>query len=335
MFLRFRLLLLASTLCAGLPAVAQVALGPVEFHGYGDFTALHTSHEDDGWGREHDVSLVAHLPLSQSVELWVQGAHSSETDAVKLDWAFLDWSMNPVTSLRLGQIKLPFGLINEVRDVQALRLSASMPHVYSDELQIIDEAVRGMALERRVDRDSGAALTLELYAALQMLPDAGEVRDSRVVGARAAWSPAGDGWNYSFSGYFGKQDSDADTSGAVRRQNKRAAALSVERAWGRWTMKGEVARASIGDINFIPVYLQLDHRSSARWGAFARAETTRLRGTGDAERLSRFAAGAAWMATSHLGARLEVAHNTGTHRHVTGSARENWTDVHVSVNFVF
>jgi hypothetical protein len=331
----YRLLIACIALGAAAVAGAQVKLGPVELHGYGDVTAVHAdSDAAHGWEVRHDVSLVAHLPLSERVEFWAQGAHLGEGVGLKLDWAFFNWQLTPATTLRIGQIKLPFGLINETRDVQALRPSVSLPQLYTDDLSIIDEAFRGVAVEQRIAGASGSETTLELFAARQIIPDADDARTGYVFGSRISWKPAASSWMYRVSAYAGHVDP-LEYLPVADRQDKYAFALAAERSWDAWQLQVEVARATVDVVDKTPAYLQLRRRWSDRWASFIRLESTQLIFEGETGRWDRAGAGLAWMPTHHLGARMEVSRNKrGQHSEILHQ-NESWFEASFALNFVF
>jgi hypothetical protein len=312
---------------------AQAKLGPVEFHGYGDVTTHSGDSADESWDTHHDFSLVATTALGEKAKLWVQGAYLSHV-GLRLDWAFLDWSLTPTTTLRIGQIRLPFGLDNELRDVQALRPSASLPQVYEDEVGIIDESLRGLAVEHRATTAAGSELTTEVFFAAAMVPDTETAETGHVVGTRVVWSPAESRWSYRVSGYAGQIRPDTAAPGSAL-QNKDALAVSVQRTWNVWKLSAEVAHARISDKTYLPVYVQLEQSWGSRWSGFARVEQLRATQQNSSTRQQILGGGVAWKPSLHWGARAELLANKLSADVVPSTARTSWLDAHLSVNFMF
>jgi hypothetical protein len=65
--------------------------------------------------------------LRAGIQLFSRNVGEFDDLSPRLDWAFLDYRWNDRLGLRAGIIKLPFGLFNEVTDVDAARLPILLP----------------------------------------------------------------------------------------------------------------------------------------------------------------------------------------------------------------
>lgn len=342
-----RLAAIVAALAVGMSAAAQdLTADGFDLHGYGHVEALHRGGTDGGSEVEHDVSLLGHWRLNQRGSVWLQLAHLSETRRVRVDWGFLDWELTPTVTLRAGQVRLPLGLYNETRDVQALRPSASLPLLYDEDLRLADESLRGLSFEQRGDALSGE-FSMEAYAALAMVPDADKAARSRVLGGRLTWNHPSTGVTLNLSGYAGRTSSSAETGDADGEpahagwQRKRGLVVSGRLDRGSWTFDAEAGLARLGDVRLSTAYGQASRRLSDQWAMFVRAERMQLRPEGaEALRLDRLSAGLAWSPSPRWGLRLEASRERGARLHevedattepVTGSQNV----VRLSVNTSF
>ncbi len=96
-----------------------------------------------------------------------------ETDSIGLDWAFVDYRFNEDLSVRGGQVKMPWGIYNELRDVKYLHLSTVLPYMYvkgkGGTTDIVHEALRGVAATYRIDLGGAGRLVID--------PVVGEIAD--------------------------------------------------------------------------------------------------------------------------------------------------------------
>ena len=153
---------LAAVLAATLIALASGSAAAIdvgdriEVHGFGDLGHEVANANATGRGlgdREtgHNLSLVGVWQATDRLKAWAQLFQSSELGKVRVDWAFLDYQTASGQTLRFGRVRLPFGLHNESRDVQALRPSASLPYLYDEEMAFVDESFDGGSVEHKFD----------------------------------------------------------------------------------------------------------------------------------------------------------------------------------------
>lgn len=114
---------------------------------------------------------------------------------VKPDWYYLDYSYRDWLGVRAGRVKIPFGLYNDVSDIDSARASILLPQsVYPAVDRDILLAVTGVEAYGRVTGRAGA-LDYRAYGGTIFLDadstsNSGSVSNSRVpyvVGARLMW----------------------------------------------------------------------------------------------------------------------------------------------------
>jgi hypothetical protein len=237
--------------------------------------------------------------------------------------------------MRLGQTRMPMGLINEARDVQTLRNSISMPMLYDEEHGLVAEALRGVVVEHRRESAQAGGLIAEGYAAGSMVPDEhSNGVSARIAGGRLQWTPPlSTPWTFALSAYGGSQAS-SEPDAAPGRSPRHALVLSAKVHAMDWDFSGEIGTGRTGEGRARVGYLQADREMASQSAFFARVESSRLRAVDDddaSERRSRLAIGLAWKPSPHWGFRIEA----GTNRHSseTTPPRTQWNDVAVSFNF--
>ena len=85
----------------------------------------------DGSFEFSEVGINFTRPLSQDLRLGLQlfarDLGPIGNYGVNADWYYIDYSPSPVLGLRVGRLKLPFGLYNEVNDIDAARATVLLP----------------------------------------------------------------------------------------------------------------------------------------------------------------------------------------------------------------
>jgi hypothetical protein len=91
----------------------------------------------DGTFEVNELGLTISSQLSDKLRVGMQLLARDMGDIgnneVKLDWAFADYHYSDYLGLRVGKVKLPFGLYNEARDTDFLRATAFLPQGLYDE----------------------------------------------------------------------------------------------------------------------------------------------------------------------------------------------------------
>jgi hypothetical protein len=117
--------------------------------------------------------------------------------SVKADWFYLDYRFADWLGFRAGRIKLPFGLYNEINDIDSARVPILLPQsLYPTQSRDYLLAQTGGELYGRLDGGVAGALDYRAYGGtiyLDLQRDAGnpiqinELEVPYVVGARLLW----------------------------------------------------------------------------------------------------------------------------------------------------
>jgi len=337
-----RLARFASGLCAFALAPAchaQDAEGAFAVHGYGQASALKSVSAPGGkFQLDYDLSVLGVWRVRPDFRAWVQLARYRELNSTRLEWAFLDWDVSGSTTLRLGQTRVPMGLVNEARDVQTLRNSVSKPLLYDGAHGLVDEALRGVVVEHRHESADTGNLVAETYASGATIRDESSAVAARLVGGRVQWTPSSS-WNIAASAYAGRQAAQAEEAAGWR--SRRALVLSAKLHAMDWDLSAELGAGRSGEGTLRVGYLQGERDISPQHAVFARVESSdRQAAAGDAretaEQRTRLAAGVAWKPSPRWGCRLEAGSNRAspTIPHPPATApRTRWNDLAVGVNF--
>ncbi len=327
-----------------LPAHAVNFGDSLQLHGYGDLAQTHSNVDAGGERRgarltSYNLSLVGTWELSDRTSVWAQVFQSTEPGRPRIDWAYVDHRSANGLRWRAGQVRLPFGLHNEFRDVQALRPGATLPMVYDEELGIVDESFYGASLESE-HRFAASALSYEIYAVGALLPGGDRTSYGRGVGGRAVLETPLPGLSFRLSGYSARLDPERDGA----RLAKRATALSLRWEQGPWDVQAETSRAWRYDHAIRAHYLQGSWQPVDAWELMARVEravTDTAQSGDDAFTESRRVLGLAWRFNHNLGVRLEHRWHRGYGLAVTnevvepGDGRKRSQSSVLSVNYQF
>ena len=316
----------------------------ISLHGYGDAGYAWSNVDaikQDSVRREtiSNLSLVGIWRASERTKVWAQLFRSGELGTVRIDWAFIDFQAPTGQTLRLGRVRMPFGLHNESRDVQALRPSASMPYLYNEELALVDESFDGASVEQRFALDGGA-ITVEAFAANRMLSGGKQTARGPTVGTRAIIETPVEGLSFRASAFAGRLTPDTTDT----RKTKRGWAASARYKQDAVDLQAEVARGFLYERRVATWYLQAAHDVGERWETFARIEgvvtDTAQRGD-DAFQEQRWAVGAAYKISDNFGVRLEQQFHRGYGIPVlneaieAGAGRHRWASTLLSLNCQF
>ena len=128
--------LIATALAAmALPLHAQEGASPVNFHGFGSWAYGRTTDNNFlGGTPEGDyrhVTMTANISKSidDRLAIHAQGEIREDEDNahVSLSYAFADYKLSDRLSLRVGQVKHPFGIYTEVFDVDDDHADVAVP----------------------------------------------------------------------------------------------------------------------------------------------------------------------------------------------------------------
>jgi hypothetical protein len=143
------------------PLRAQDESRPVDIHAYGDWTYGRTNHNvflagsPEGDYERLSMALNLSKRIDEKLSIHSQGFVDSHGDTeVSLDYAFAEYKLSDLLSLRIGQVKHPFGIYTEVFDVGTLRPFIDLPQAFYGPAGFVGESYKGI----------GAAGTAELGA---------------------------------------------------------------------------------------------------------------------------------------------------------------------------
>ena len=251
---------------------AVYAADQLEIHGYGHQGYLQTTDntylgaDTNGTWDYNALALVFTAKIDDKSKVWAQLHNTSKT--TRLDWVFLDFQVNNNLVARVGQIKMPFGLYNEIRDIEFLHLSTLNQALYSEAAEIAHEAYRGAAIV--YDHDfGGGRLSWDAYL--------GEVAENnllvttknrRLVGGRVTYKTPVDGLRFMASAYSNKLD---DTV-AAKQGTKEAWLLSADYTNNNWDLKAEYANMdnSLEGKSSKSYYAQAGYTFAEKWTPFVR-----------------------------------------------------------------
>ena len=306
---------LAAALCVfvGLDAVA-VELAPcLELRGDGHAAVQREAISAAAPSEiEHDLSLLGTLAIGEHGRVWMQVAKLSETRRVKLDFLCFDRDLTPQTTLRIGQTRLPLGFYNETRDLQALRVSASLPLLHGGDEGPLDEGLRGVVVDHRFSASEWVKFGIAAFLAWAVVPDALRAERGSVGGGRLSWDMPWPGLTFKLSGYGGRLE-DVET-GANVRQREQILVASAQYESGPWALAAEGAQTQAANHRHRVAHVQAARDLVPQWRAFVRAESLRDADPSSnepARRRKRLSVGAAWQAAAHWGLRVEAARNSG------------------------
>jgi hypothetical protein len=102
--------------------------------------------------------------LRMGVQLFSGGFLTTGTFVAKADWFYLDYRWRDWLGLRAGRVKLPFGLYNEINDIDAARLPILLPQsTYPVQNRNFLLAQTGFELYGYLSSQSMGALEYRLY----------------------------------------------------------------------------------------------------------------------------------------------------------------------------
>lgn len=107
-----------------------------------------------------------------------------------LDWAVVEYTVADWLKLRAGRLKLPYGLYNESRDIDAARISVMLPEgVYDEVYRGILSAASGFGVTGHVPLGPAGDLAYDAVVGILRPPDDSLIRSHTrsLVGGRALW----------------------------------------------------------------------------------------------------------------------------------------------------
>lgn len=125
--------------------------------------------------------------LRVAAQVFARDLGSQGNHRVTLDWALGDYSYRDWLGIRVGRIKLPFGLYNTLRDVDLARAEILQPaSIYPLSQRDLVAAFNGASVYGRLRLGDGGGLEYEAFGGTQDLDDVYAVRRFVADGSQAA-----------------------------------------------------------------------------------------------------------------------------------------------------
>lgn len=140
------------------------------------------SYSEDGTSEFHETIINFQKQMDDKTRLGVQfiskDLGQEGNHQVKIDWAYGDYRFNDRWGLRLGRVKVPFGLYNKYRDIDMLRTPVMLPAtVYMEDYRQYITAFNGGVVYANLPAGKGDFELEFAYGTSDMDPDSGIVKD--------------------------------------------------------------------------------------------------------------------------------------------------------------
>ncbi len=190
-YIRRVLIVATSLLVVGSGMSLSVTAGPLtslenlpfDIHGFLSLGYLDSSKNNyfagtkDGTGDFREFGLNASKSFTPKLRVGAQIVARTlgdvGDDEVVLDWAVMDYHWHDNLGIRIGKIKMPLGLHNQTRDVDALRTSILLPQsIYPEQLRDTLSALVGVGLYGELPiGEAFGSLSYEVQAGRFDIPD--------------------------------------------------------------------------------------------------------------------------------------------------------------------
>jgi len=149
-------------------------VGEVSIHGFASTGYMRSDHNnfllasEDGSFEFNEVGINLGTAITENIRVGIQLYSFDLGDIgnndVSLDWAFLDYEWKEWLGLRVGKIKIPYGLYNETQDYDMLRTCILLPQsVYHKYLREVLISTQGMALYGKLPLSRAGKLKYNLF----------------------------------------------------------------------------------------------------------------------------------------------------------------------------
>ncbi|MBI2778990.1 MAG: hypothetical protein HYX62_04300 [Gammaproteobacteria bacterium] len=284
------------------------------------------------------LAIVLAAKLDGKTRVWAN-LHNT-VERTRIDWAFLDYQASANLTLRVGQVKMPVGLYNEIRDIKFLQMSTLLPALYQEAAGITEEAYRGVGLTYNHDVGAGR-LSWDGYAG-QVVPieSLANQKMRRMVGGRVTYNAPVDGLRFMATAY----DSQVENTGINEKSSKKAWVLSADYKANNLDLKAEYAPMKFFGVKGKTYYAQAGYTLAEKWTPFIRYDyvTTDSAESGDPSHYQKVASlGVGYKFSDSVGFRLENHWNRGyalpvaSGETVAGAGKNNWNMFAASINFIF
>ena len=317
----------------------------LEIHGYGyqgylqgkDNTYLNA--DDKGTWDYNSLSLVFTVKIDDKSKVWAQLYSNSEK--TRLDWAYVDYQLTNELTGRAGQIKMPVGLYNEIRDIKFLQLSTLEPMLYQAASEIIQESFRGISVIYDI---GGLSLDAYMGQLTEWQKDTTPgPKNKRLVGGRVTYKTPVEGLKFMASAY-NSAIVDTDPAALVTNGNREAWVLSTDYANNNFDVKAEYAKMKFFNEESETYYVQAGYTFAEKWTPFMRYDyitTDVAERTNPAYYQKARVLGLNYKINDNIAARIENHWNNGyampvaSKEVVAGTGKEDWNMLAASISFIF
>ncbi|MDA3959588.1 MAG: hypothetical protein PF961_02275 [Planctomycetota bacterium] len=178
--------------CCGLACGVTGAEGdvPIEIHGFTSLGYLVTTENEyissestEGTTELWEFALNGMWRPSDSVrvgaQVFARDFGDSDNGRIQLDWAFVEYRDRDAINGQLGRVKVPFGLYNEVLDVDAARVPVFLPDsVYKRKERDLYLSVDGAKIAGFFDADAAGSISYALYGGVKTIDEDSSTADS-------------------------------------------------------------------------------------------------------------------------------------------------------------
>lgn len=242
------------------PAYAIQLTDKVAINGFGHQGFLLPNHnrtmgaDSRGSFDLQEVALLFSAKVLEDWTVWTQIWYNSER--LLLDWAMVDYKLNENIKLDVGQVRMPVGLLNNIRDIRYLQLSSLQPLMYHEESQMIQEAFRGGAFHYVRDLAQGG-VDFDLYGGQQVNQEENaDEKYRQLVGGRLKYRTPLEGLSLMASAYTNKVEVTESETGEFRRGQMTTVLGSLDYKPGNFDLKAEIARTRFIDTDRDSYYVQ-------------------------------------------------------------------------------
>jgi len=325
----------------------------LSIHGYGHQSYLHSADntylkaDSQGTWTDNDLALLFTAKIDDKSKIWMQLYGSS--DKIRLDWAFVDYQLSNNLTAKVGQIKTPIGLYNEIRDIRFLQVTSLQPLMYQEGVDIMHEAYNGVAFVYKHGLGNGS-LTWDVYGGQEVdFEGSTSVKNRRLTGGRVTYKTPFNGLSFMLSAYSNNHQS-ITTVGKVITTGEQGAQnfsmFSVDYNNNDWNIKSEYANVDndLTKKNGKSYYLQAGYTFAEKWTPYVRCDyiTTDSNLSSDPSYYQRSnSLGMGYKINSSINMRVENHWNNGYAMPVAseevnaGTGKTDWNMFAASVNFIF
>ncbi|MBA4176279.1 MAG: hypothetical protein C0505_06930 [Leptothrix sp. (in: Bacteria)] len=329
--------------CTGLVRAEGVEIHGFAYQNYLRSTSL--PYKEAGPNRdsfeEAAVALLFAAPLGERIKSWTQLHMTGEQ--VRLDWAFVDYRFSASTIGRVGRIKLPIGVYNEIIDAKFLQVAAEAPLLYQQPLGITPESFNGISVNLEYDVGLGMA-GFDLYAGQTLEPEEGSsLTPSRLIGGRVTLQTRVPGLRLMASAYSNKFVDTAIPS-TLDSVTRNTWVLSTDYKSDRLDLKSEYGVSRAGGRKTKAWYVQGGYTVAENWQPYARFDNlvTDSANSADPSYYQKsVVVGLNYTINSNVSVRAERHMNRGYGVPVAsetvhaGEGKPRWSFFTASVNFIF